>query len=1021
MKTILLNISDIHISSENRPANEGVVLNSFIEDVRTQIQRIEHDECYVLIGGDLVFAASDKSYEKFDEEIIQKLMKVLDIDRKHFFIVPGNHDINQSFIGEVEESFISIFNKKYGEDIFNEVIRKEAQYSILFDKFNAYKKYMTTTMERNDYSLLYNYYAIDNIWSVYCLNTAILSCGGYKGIDDQGHLGVDTHGLYEMISKDSCPKKILLMHHPDYFCMDWVKHELRKMYGTNFCLVLSGHTHDHQESLCSKGPENNYIHCEAPQLFTNKNDNELGYSFIEIINDKVSRIIYREWLEKRNRFRPGSAFTDDESGIESFLEGDIRIEDEPRTDNILLLLEERLHNEMKAFVNQPYIWVDRYLSDDRIDQLFRLHKSSLFSETDIINNQENIRIVAPSQYGLSCYGSHFLITLWKTKHEFGIKIDADGVRTHRFEGLVQEELNKYNMSPIDVKWIVIDNWRPYKKDQKGISLFLKQTFSHSHIIFMSPYHEVNFCDHLNAIEQIEISKTLYLTPLKHEQERLIIDAYNQQKYIEDSDVILDKLDDDIKTFNLHRTPYSCITLLTVFKDSFDRNPINRTSVLENILHIIFDNTKLPTYKTTNPDVKDCEFCMGYFCSKLIDKEYYFFSRDDFYSSLREFCTLKEYDININQLFDILCFNRIIIESNGAYTFHFTFWVYYFVASWMHYDNVFTHDMLTNKKYLHYPEVLEFYTGKDRKRIDAVEIITNDLSQASLAVQKKTGIPNDVNLFSNIRYNNNKEQNEVIIREIENHVQESNLPQKIKDQTADLTFNPSSAFHQDIYKVYSDFSVGYLVNCITISCKVLRNSDQLDAIYKKKLLNEITQALKVFSNIIYLVSPLFAKQGYIQLPEYGFKLTEDFETLDEKECMIRIIASIPYNLTIMFKNDIFSSKLGPVYLSQIKEEQDKIKKHFLAALIVYKQPEGWYDTMLSYINSLGKESYYLGTIIELMTGVFYLGDLEESDKTKMKLLIKSAVYKAETGNMPPSLKAIWHHSMPLIEDVQGNTH
>ena len=124
---------------------------------------------------------------------------------------------------------------------------------------------------------------------------------------------------------------------------------------------------------------------------------------------------------------------------------------------------------------------------------------------------------------------------------------------------------------------------------------------------------------------------------------------------------------------------------------------------------------------------------------------------------------------------------------------------------------------------------------------------------------------------------------------------------------------------------------------------------------------------------------------------------------------------------MFKNDIFSSKLGPVYLSQIKEEQDKIKKHFLAALIVYKQPEGWYDTMLSYINSLGKESYYLGTIIELMTGVFYLGDLEESDKTKMKLLIKSAVYKAETGNMPPSLKAIWHHSMPLIEDVQGNTH
>ena len=83
---------------------------------------------------------------------------------------------------------------------------------------------------------------------------------------------------------------------------------------------------------------------------------------------------------------------------------------------------------------------------------------------------------------------------------------------------------------------------------------------------MSQYHEVNFGEHLNVVEKLPISKTLYLTPLKHEQERLIVDEYNKDKFIDESDAIVNKLDEDLKNFNLHRTPYSCVTLLTVFKD-----------------------------------------------------------------------------------------------------------------------------------------------------------------------------------------------------------------------------------------------------------------------------------------------------------------------------------------------------------------------------------------------------------------------------------------------------------------------
>ena len=999
MKVLLLNISDIHIGSVEKSENEGLVLRRFIEDVDEQIKKFTYDEVYVLIGGDLVFAASDESYKRFDEIIVKELCRILKIDRTHFVIVPGNHDVSQRAVQEVEESYLPIVNKKYDETRFNDLLRKPAQKDILFDKFNAFSCYVKETMGFVDYSLQANLIKINNIWSIHTINTAILSCGAYKDINDQGHLGVDSRSINEFLAKDKNPKKILLMHHPEYFCIDWVNSELRKLYKRDYSLVLSGHTHN-QQIYCDNN--DGYIRCEAPQLFTDKHDDILGYNYIELDDEQVIRITYREWSEKRNKFRVGTDFVDDDNaqGVITFVK---EIEKAPVAgeDCVDILLKERLRAEMQSYVGQPYIWVDRYLSEDRLDNVFRMQESTLYSEIDIIKKGENIRVVAPSQYGLTCYGSHFLITLWETQHEFGIKVDAEGVKVHKFEKIVEDELEHYGKEKHDVKWIVIDNWKPFKKDQNGIRKYLKQEFPDAHLLLMTVYHESEFVEGMSFDETVIDSLTLYLTPLKRAQERMMVDAYNKVKFIDDSDEVLNKLDEDIKNFNMHRSPLSCATLLTVFKDSFDRNPVNRTDVLENILNIVFDNTRLPNYRTNRPDAKDCNFCMGYFCSTLIKNHLQFFSRDEFAKGIREFCDKKNYDIDVEQLFDILCYNKIIIEDHRKYKFHFTFWVYYFVASWMLVDEEYAKEMLDNQQYIHYPEVLEFYTGKDRRRKNAVETLIADLSIASRSVQAKTGMKEQDDPFAFLRFNQTKEHQDEIIERIESDVQQSNLPQSVKDQTADLNYNPSAAFHQEVFKVYSDFSVGYLVNITRIGSKVLRNSDQLDAEPKQRLLMELVSAMKVLSSIIYLVSPLFSKQGFIQLSEFGFKLSKNFFEMEEKGRTIAILVTIPYNLTMMFKEDIFSSKLSPVFISALSAEKDKVKRHLLASLLVYKQPEGWNNALTNYMDTIGANSYYLGTLLELMISVLQLGELDESEQSRMRSLIRMAIYKNNNGRLPSS--------------------
>ena len=105
--------------------------------------------------------------------------------------------------------------------------------------------------------------------------------------------------------------------------------------------------------------------------------------------------------------------------------------------------------------------------------------------------------------------------------------------------------------------------------------------------------------------------------------------------------------------------------------------------------------------------------------------------------------------------------------------------------------------------------------------------------------------------------------------------------------------------------------------------------------------------------------------------------------------------------MMFKEDIFSSKLSPVFISALKIEKDKVKRHLLASLLVYKQPEGWGKALMSYMDTIGENSYYLGTLLELMLSVLQNGDLDEPEQMRIKNLIKSAIYKANNGELPKS--------------------
>jgi predicted MPP superfamily phosphohydrolase len=996
MKITVFFISDIHLSDE-KAENQGLVLDAFLEDFRKQKEQLNPEETYVLIGGDLVKDSDAEGiYQNFYERIVKPIMAT-GIKKRNIICVPGNHEAQRSWIKKNIVNYAPVVSQNFTEDKFDNYINQESG-DFLLQKFLNYSNFMDHTMERDGFNLIGYPLELNDDWSVYCLNSALTSFTGVKDDDypqlqkDDNRLNIDTRRLYEWV-RNNKKKKILLMHHPFEFFSNWARVELNKIVKQNFDLVLTGHTHN-QDLLCNNNGSESYIWCMAPQLFTDKKDT-LGYSIIELNTEGVKRIIYREWNEKRNAFRPGVSFTEEEDGIVNTEQQKMSIKDK-----VTVLFEERLNDSMAVYGDKSLIWLDRYFSLERFDRAFSLKQEKLFSEDNILNEEpERIKIVTPAQYGLTSFAWHFLLRLWREKNKFGLFLDCALYKKGKPEKLFEKQLATFEKKPSDVRWIIFDNWKVSNKDSKEILNYTLNKYPGIPVMLLSSMLEKTLIEKEFTSNQEFGFANLFMAPLQTFQVRKMVEVYNQKMRIDENDKVLKRLNADITNFNMHRTPLSCISLLEVFNKSFDDNPVNRTAMIQRLLSIIFDNETVPNYKSL-PDVKDCEFVLGYICEHIIRTEHYYFSDEEFFEASWQFCNAQKITLDYRYLFDILLNNQILCQyDTHLFSFRFAFWVYYFAAMRMTKSEEFAAFILDKENYAHYPEVMEFYTGSDRTRNDAAELLIKDIQNITQSVESKVGIPEDVNPFQRLKMKRNEEQIGNVIQQLEDNLQKTKLPDRIKDAWDDKNYNPSRPYHQDVYKVMKNYSVIYLQEIIEIASKAMRNSDYIRPELKESLFDAITKAWLAIVRVIYLMAPALARDGVAGYDGFSLQLEESFDNVEmsDEEKLITVIACIPLNIVSWYKDDIYSAKLANLMYNKISNPLNPIAKHLLVGIVISEQPEHWVDIVRKYLTDTDRNSYYFGDTLNMLTSKWQFGVMSDQDASATKRLLLAGYAKHYSGS------------------------
>jgi len=472
----------------------------------------------------------------------------------------------------------------------------------------------------------------------------------------------------------------------------------------------------------------------------------------------------------------------------------------------------------------------------------------------------------------------------------------------------------------------------------------------------------------------------------------------------DDEMVLSKLIADLDGLNLHRTPLNCITLLKVLEVDFDDSPVNRTEVIRRVLFLLFNVDSVPIYKR-RPDMKDCEHVLGWFCERLLRRSDIYFKYDFFIRKIKSFCKNNIIDLDIELLFDVLFQNNIIVNTSRGFCFKFTYWVMYFAAQRMHHNQAFRDFIFEDMRYASYPELIEFYTGIDRRRDDALLLLIDDIKSIAFRVKEKLGFPEDYELYSRAKWTPTDEIIENIKRELGNEVDSSNLPDIIKDEFADRAYNPVKPYDQELRNVVEDYLLELLTNSMIAGARALRNSDYAEADIKKELLKEILACWELIAKIVMVLSPVLAKDGSAIFEGTRFVLVGNGLKDNPKERFEGIFRCIPTNIVEWFAKDLYSHKMGPLFFDQIEGCISDLGKHYLALLLIANRPHNWKSKIEKYISTKNKNSFYLfdaQNAIHIEQKYGFNGDAAQKE---LLYLRKMAWAKHETGSKKPGIKLI----------------
>jgi hypothetical protein len=617
-------------------------------------------------------------------------------------------------------------------------------------------------------------------------------------------------------------------------------------------------------------------------------------------------------------------------------------------------------------------------------------------------------IRAPKEYGLTCVGHFIALEHHKHSPERALAlINISKTPTHR-QGViahVHERCKELGITRALLAGIIIDDWHSEKSAAKILKL-IKTEFPDLPLIILQGLDDCAQIASTIEIENVDKYSVLYLWALTKSRIRELVTSYVLDLDALDENLVTDKVVADIDALNIHRTPLNCLLILKLVEQSFDDSPVNRTEMISRVLTILFIQfNRLPNYEI-RPDLKDCEYALGFFTEWLIKEGKAAFLKQDFITKVTAYCTSQLLELDVDQLFTFLMSEKIFVRKGTDIEFRFNYLLYYFAAHRMHQDQAFATFILSEMRYAAFPEIVEFYTGIDRRRTDAIVRLTEDLRQMNSGFLSRTQIPEAFNPMKEAVWSSTDEVLKALRQKVEVGMEASSLPIEAKDGLSDKDYDRSKPYNQSLAQFINQSSLIQMIQAMRGAARALRNSDHVSPEQKMELLEEVISCWHRVSQILIILSPILASQKQASFEGMGFILDSTFDQYPDQNRRWEVLMNaIPVNVVRWYQNDIFSRKMGALLSNYITKHKGEIGELFVILVIIRQRPLGWADRTEQYIIRQDKHSFYLNKIFTALLNENETGIIPIRVRQHLKRLAAMALAKHSQGIMHPNEKLI----------------
>ena len=830
--------------------------------------------------------------------------------------------------------------------------------------------------------------------------------------------------MQQWLQQTTSTIRILVMHHPIEWMTSWASSELDTIITNDFSLVFSGHIHQATARFSSRG-ENGVTALSAPPLFTSKSD-LLGYSFVTLDTETGGvEVQYRQWTPS-HKFVTGTILSNTDNGVVDFppwKRPPIPIEDTkpvPKPGDTQAILQVEFEEATTSYLSKKTPWVDRDLANMPETNPDR-DTATLLNPQNLIDNLRPLVVRAPRHFGLTCLGRYIALQHWRqnTNSKVVAMLDVLSIPPHRqgILGSLDARSQELGVQTRSLAAIILDNYSGDKSSRR-ILKELRIAYPQVPTIVLQSIDDCARIADAMEIDNVAEFETLYLWALTKTRIRELVTEYVREMDDLDENLVTARVTADIEALNIHRSPLNCLMILRLAEQAFEESPVNRTEMIGRVLTVLFlQFDQIPRY-ATRPDLKDCEYALGYFCEWLVRAERTTFSKNEFYGKAFEYCKAQLVDLDVEVLFAFLAIKNVLVRKGADFGFRFSYWLYYFGAHRMHHNEEFASFILSNGRYAAYPELIEFYAGIDRRRHDAVMRLTTDLARMNSDFLTRTQIAPGLNPFGHAKWKPDQTALEKLRGEVTDSLTSSALPAAVKDAVSDRQYDRARPYFQELRKFIDTSSLLQLMQAIRGAARVLRNSDHVRPEAKSALLEEVMSSWIRVCQILVVLSPVLAIQRRATFEDIAFVLAKWDEKEEPQDRWEEIMTCILDNVVSWFQDDIFSKKMGALFCNHIKTHPDELSEVLVLLVMIRQKAPGWAKETERFILKEHKNSFYLSRVFAALRTESRIGFFGERTRQELRHLAAMTLAKHGVGVKRPNKRLIQRAAEALDKEVSG---